>query len=201
MRWGLRSNEVLLKLVLDKRDIGKEEKGIDTGNHDVGLHGVIWVTLGVAVVWCQISTDIDQLGDVGKGNLEEKYEEGKAHAGGNPNVHISAKAANQSHHEDGKVLLGGVPELNGPLILKDFDHSCHDDSREGRLGDVVEEGGEEQQGAEDDEPGNDGTELSLASRVILDGSPGEAASGGIGTKERANQVGEAKGEELLAVVE
>jgi hypothetical protein len=81
------------------------------------------------------------------------------------------------------------------------DHGHDHDRAQGRLGQVLEQRGQEQQGEDHDQGRGDAGELAAGAALAVDGRLGEAAAGREGLEAAPGQVGRAEGAQLLVGVD
>ena len=102
---------------------------------------------------------------------------------------------------DEAVGAAGLPGVLEGLGGDEAGHRQQDDHRQGRLGQVIEEGRQEEQDDSDEEAVEDHGEAGLGPGLEVDGRAGEGAAGGVGLEEGAADVGQALADELLIGVQ
>ena len=87
------------------------------------------------------------------------------------------------------------------VVVDEVRDGGDDDRGEGVLGQKVEEGREEEEGKEEEEARDEPRELRLCAHCVVDGRAREGTRHRVGGGERAEQIGDAKGDKLLSGVD
>lgn len=155
---------------------------------EVGLHGADTDNTEEAALGLEKSED-----DNGKGDAD----------GGVDSVLDAGEDGNEdTSEEDGHLKGRDAPELVNDLGRgDDISDSVDDDSGESCVGNVEEDSSQSVESQQHNNSSNDTSEGSADTSLCLDGSSGEGSSGGVGTEEGTEQVGDTNGDELLRRVD
>ena len=133
---------------------------------------------------------------------EHERREGRRHGEVDAVLDVGEDGQQHAGEEDDHLERGHAPEVvHLPRRREEVADGVDDDGRQARRGDEEEDRGEGVQGQQHDDRREDAGEGRPYARLGLDGCAGEGSGRGVSAEKRAEDVGEADGDELLRWVD
>jgi hypothetical protein len=131
----------------------------------------------------------------------DQGEHGDDHGQQHPVQHPQDQHPDQRDHAEDEVAEAEQADAVEGGRVDQAGHGHHDHRPQGGLGQVLEQGGQEQQGEDHDQGGGDAGELAAGARPAVDGRLGQAPTGREALEKAAGQVGGAEGPQFLVGVD
>ena len=186
--------------VLEVGDVGEVERAVEADDHHLGRGGQVGVHLDVAQGAVLVAAENGHARRHGPVEVVADGEQGADH-----DALVQVRRGHQGDQEGGRgdqaVGPARLPDVAEGARGEQADHGQQDDHRQHRLGQVVDVGGEEQQGEGDEHAVEHHGHAGLGAGLEVDGRTGERARGRVGPEKGAADVGQPLADQFLVGVD
>ena len=181
--------------VFEVSQVGKIERPIHTQHEDVFPLLEFFKALNVAVI-SRIG-HFPQYGNVWTGRTINYHDQGQYDPSANPRLNAHRQGNDKSGDQHPKIRTIFFPEMKRLFEIDQTNDRDDHHRRQYRVGQVIKQGGEEQQGQHNQDGAKNGSHARFCPRLVIDSSTRKPARDGITLEKSRPQVGRSQCNQLL----